>query len=136
MSKGPPRDFTWWQTTFSAAVRDIGHTAVVLAPWRAPLPLTRIWCLFELEASLSAGVPLELLLGPREERAFSSELARGGALRRVVDALGRIDVASAEATVEADRVAILEAVERSLGCHEARAGGRLRHLSLILSGAS
>ena len=33
----------WWSTTFRDAIRDMGHTVMVLAPWRKPVPLTRAW---------------------------------------------------------------------------------------------
>ena len=36
----------WWQTSFTQAVGTIGHTALVLTPWRSPVPLRRAWCLW------------------------------------------------------------------------------------------
>ena len=35
----------WWSTEFKQSIHSIGHTVMVLAPWDAPLPLTRAWCL-------------------------------------------------------------------------------------------
>ena len=31
----------WWSTAFAAGIQTIGHTCLVLSPWRDPLPLTR-----------------------------------------------------------------------------------------------
>ena len=31
----------WWSTAFAAGIQAIGHTCLVLSPWRDPLPLTR-----------------------------------------------------------------------------------------------
>jgi hypothetical protein len=36
-------DFSWWCTTFKSALKEIGHTVMVLAPWRDPILLTRAW---------------------------------------------------------------------------------------------
>jgi len=36
-------DFNWWCSTFKSATEDIGHTVVVFAPWKDPIPLTRGW---------------------------------------------------------------------------------------------
>ena len=44
-----PQD--WWSTAFAAGIRAIGHTCLVLAPWRDPIPLKRAWCLWELVRS-------------------------------------------------------------------------------------
>jgi hypothetical protein len=34
-------DFEWWTGTFKSAIRQFGHTVVVLAPWDDPEPLKR-----------------------------------------------------------------------------------------------
>ena len=33
----------WWGTAFKDAIRIIGHTVMLLAPWDKPVPLTRAW---------------------------------------------------------------------------------------------
>ncbi len=52
------RTFEWWATTFKEAVEEIGHTLCILLPWDKPVPLTRVWCLFEISCSkkLSIGI--------------------------------------------------------------------------------
>jgi hypothetical protein len=35
----------WWSTAFASAIKEIGHTVLVLQPWHAPVPLERSWCL-------------------------------------------------------------------------------------------
>ena len=42
------RGFDWWSTTFRGAIGSIGLTLLVLAPWRAPVPLRRAWCIWEI----------------------------------------------------------------------------------------
>lgn len=31
---------------FETAVKEIGHTVMVLSPWNDPIPLKRAWCLY------------------------------------------------------------------------------------------
>jgi len=62
----PAREFSWWQSVFSESVARIGRTVVVLE-WQRPLPLERIWCLWEMFCSLPP-VRLELAL-PASSRA-------------------------------------------------------------------
>ena len=49
----PSRPFEWWQTVFRDNVRRIGHTLVVLE-WERPLPLQRVWCVWEMFCAASA----------------------------------------------------------------------------------
>ena len=51
-------DFDWWATTFRTAIQEIGKTVLVLLPWHAPIPLTRVWCLFEIYCSCNLAVAL------------------------------------------------------------------------------
>ena len=37
-----------WASTFKEAVRQMGNTVMVLAPWDHPVVLTRMWCLVRL----------------------------------------------------------------------------------------
>ena len=48
----PSRPFAWWQTVFRANVERIGHTVVALE-WERPIPLQRVWCLWEIFCSTS-----------------------------------------------------------------------------------
>jgi hypothetical protein len=36
-------DFSAWCETFKSAIKQFGHTVMVLAPWSDPIPLTRGW---------------------------------------------------------------------------------------------
>ena len=46
--KAPNLPQLWWKTTFTSAIKMIGRTCLLLAPWSDPIPLTRAWCLFEI----------------------------------------------------------------------------------------
>ena len=53
------RGFDWWSGTFRMAVKHIGLTLLVLAPWRKAVTLERAWCIWEVRpvACLSRGPP-------------------------------------------------------------------------------
>ena len=36
--------FKWWKTTFQQAIAKIGTVLLVMSPWNAPIPLTRVSC--------------------------------------------------------------------------------------------
>ena len=56
------RGFDWWSTTFRQAVKTIGRTLLVLAPWTAPVPLTRAWCIWEIFCTVDTDTELRVLL--------------------------------------------------------------------------
>ena len=82
--------------------------------WEYPAPIGRIWCLFELYQAIEAKVKVDVQLAPRCEREFRFALHDGGLLR-VEDALAGIDAEMAEASVESDRVLILNDIKKRVG---------------------
>jgi len=82
--------------------------------WEYPAPIGRIWCLFELYQAIEAKVKVDVQLAPRCEREFRLALHDGGLLR-VEDALAGIDAEMAEASVESDRVLILNDIKKRVG---------------------
>jgi tetratricopeptide (TPR) repeat protein len=106
-----PQD--WWGTTFKDAVEKIGHTAMMLSPWDAPVPLTRAWCLWELYCTVLAGARFSVLLGPAERAAFEGALVDDFDV--VLAAFANVDVREAEAGSAADQTMILTAAETAPG---------------------
>ena len=103
-----PQD--WWATTFGEAIARIGHTVMVLAPWDAPTPLPRAWCLWELHCPARApGARFSVALGPAQRRAFEEALLADD--MALLDAFARIDVRRAQAGDPRDRAMILGVVE-------------------------
>ena len=103
----------WWGTTFKDAIGEIGHTVMVLAPWDAPEPLTRAWCLWEVYCSVDTGAEFGVALGPEERERFEAGLLEDSGV--LLDAFAAIDVADAEAGNPADRDMILDAVRATEG---------------------
>jgi hypothetical protein len=50
----PTLPSAWWSVAFAAAVRDMGHTVLLLQPWNAPVALSRSWCLVRPDAARRA----------------------------------------------------------------------------------
>ena len=44
----PSPPLEWWCETFRSAIRDLGHAVMIIGPWNNPIPLTRVWCLWEV----------------------------------------------------------------------------------------
>ena len=95
-----------WAATFQAAVAQMGHTVMVLAPWDDPVVLTRLWCLWELHCTASApGARFSVALGPAQRRAFEGALLTDN--MALLDAFARIDVQRAQVGDPRDRAMIL-----------------------------
>ncbi|KAG2428040.1 hypothetical protein HXX76_012024 [Chlamydomonas incerta] len=88
-----------------------GGVLFSMAPWRNPLSVKRVWCLFEALTALSISREINLLTDPFDSTAKVDTLLPLFT-RQVVDML---DVRNAEATVEKDRDYILNLAERTLG---------------------
>ena len=56
-----------WSEVFRSTIQTIGHTLPIMMPWRAPINLTRAWCVYEIFESVNARVEATFLL-PRRER--------------------------------------------------------------------
>ena len=63
-------DFNWWCGTFKSAIKQFGHTVMVLSPWIDPIPLTRAWCLFEIYCSVITNSKFEVAMSKNEQESF------------------------------------------------------------------
>ena len=70
-------------------------------------------CLFEIFNAFSEELNMTVQLTPRDEDAFMQALNRDGPTH-VQNALSRIDVESAEASVDSDRALILECIQKRI----------------------
>ena len=94
----------------------IGQTVMMISPWSEPLPLMRAWCIWELYCTESVGAPFAVCLGPAEQDALEAAiLGNSSGYERVLAAFAAVDVGSAEAGDERDKVMIMEHAERSEG---------------------
>ena len=58
----------------------------VMDPWHKPMPLSRVWCLWELFCAHKAGKQLEVVNGPESAASFRDAIASEG---RFTEALVR-----------------------------------------------
>ena len=79
--RGDTIPFEEFEKAFRSRVHAIKHVLALLSPWASPLNLSRVWCITELYiADGTAGVALDFILPPSEERAFSEKFASKGKL--------------------------------------------------------
>jgi len=106
----------WWTDTFLDAIRSIGNTCLVLAPWDEPIPLTRAWCIWEIASVVRTQTRLDIAVPPTARVAFEGVLLDD--IDRIVMAMSRVDVRKAEASIPTDRDMILRAAEQTVGLSE------------------
>ena len=107
------------QELFGASLRGIGRAVCVLMPWNKPTYVERIWCQFELHTILEQGLEYEMALPPQQQAAFEEHIATsGGSGQEIVKFLSDVDVGSARAREEGDRLAILAVVDAGVGRDE------------------
>eukprot|EP00854_Cymbomonas_tetramitiformis_P010046 gene10046-11888_t len=90
-----------------------GGTLVFCDPWRRPTPVTRVWCLFEMERTISAGGALNMALAPKDVREFQGFL--GTKVDELEADLEEIDVRNADATQPDDKTRIFAQIEETVG---------------------
>lgn len=107
------RDFTWWSTTFKEAIGNIGHTLIFMVPWNSPIPLTRVWCLWELYCTRSTGSNLEILLSSTQTKDFYKSLVVQP--DEASKSVASIDVKTATSYLPEDKEMIFAVIDRSEG---------------------
>jgi len=113
-STAKPKEY--WYGAFQDAIKHIGSTLFVLAPWHAPIAITRSWCIWEVFSSLRCDADFEIALVSSERAAFERALEED--LDSIVVALSEVDAANAEAFDEGDKRRIDEAIRASIGFKE------------------
>ena len=63
-SRDTRRGVTYWTECIKYVVEAIGHTLVLMAPWRTPGALARAWCTYETVVTLHAKKPLSYIVSP------------------------------------------------------------------------
>ena len=67
--------YEWWQTVFKSAIKDIGHTVMVMSPWNNPIPYTRAWCIFKAYCTtLEPKSRFEIAMSAKEREKFIKDV--------------------------------------------------------------
>uniref|UniRef100_A0A7S2VSU8 MalT-like TPR region domain-containing protein n=1 Tax=Zooxanthella nutricula TaxID=1333877 RepID=A0A7S2VSU8_9DINO len=114
--RGETVSFEEFAEEFSSRVRSIGHVLALMGEWRSPMYITRAWCIYELYMATVLGCKLDILMPP----AASDDLVRtmredGRDMDALWQALEKVDVLKAEASVASDKENILCHVEQNVG---------------------
>ncbi len=109
-------EFQWWCGTFQHSIKEIGRTVAVFLPWQNPIPLTRVWCLWEMFISQMTKVRFEIAMSPEEEIRFTEAIANDpDAFNRM---LTNIDVEKSDAMKLSDKEQIFKVIESTVGFHK------------------
>ncbi len=134
----PPQ---WWQQVFSSAIATFGRVVMVMAPWNAPITLTRTWCIFELWACYTSRCRFEVALPASQRLKFLSDIDSD--IGSFHDMLANVNSRSSTCSRDSDRQRIFDAVESNIGFTamdravlETLEGWMLKQLAEQVAGAS
>ncbi|CAB9496610.1 Kinesin light chain [Seminavis robusta] len=102
---------------FGECVKRIGHVLAMMAPWNAPVYITRVWCIFEIfTAHTTEGCKLDIVMPPKEKLSLEQDVVESGeGINAVYETLGNTKVENAKSSVTSDRLAILGQIEYDVG---------------------
>jgi tetratricopeptide (TPR) repeat protein len=95
---------------FGVRVARIGHILAMMAPWNEPLYLKRIWCIFEIYTANEKGCDVTIVMPPDQKKQVKEDIV--GELYKALD---KTKIEDAKASVEQDRLAILDKVQSGPG---------------------
>ncbi|ORY27051.1 TPR-like protein [Rhizoclosmatium globosum] len=107
------KKFEWWETVFMNAVKSIGNVVMVLEPWSDPIPLKRVWCIFEVYACNLTNSQFQIAMTPETEKLFLDGLQDDAQGYHTV--LSNVHCLQSESWNPADKKAIVEVVKRTTG---------------------
>ncbi|KAK3272611.1 hypothetical protein CYMTET_19104 [Cymbomonas tetramitiformis] len=113
-----PKEYeTSVEEVLSLAIRNTGKTLLVASPWPSPVAFRRLWCLYELFATVMAGSDLILCFPFAELKRM--ETASVETLASFLHAIGSIDSKLAETSLREDHSELTQLLkDASLEGHE------------------
>lgn len=118
IAAGETVPFETFQREFQRRVEGIGHVVAMMAPWRAPVYISRVWCDFELYTATQEDVRVTIEMPPREAHDFLGALEQGTGLDEMWKVLDDLSVEKANASVKEDRDRILQLIRDGPGYHQ------------------
>eukprot|EP00928_Gymnodinium_smaydae_P096017 TRINITY_DN8384_c0_g1_i4.p1 TRINITY_DN8384_c0_g1~~TRINITY_DN8384_c0_g1_i4.p1 ORF type:complete len:776 (+),score=138.37 TRINITY_DN8384_c0_g1_i4:49-2328(+) len=113
--------FEQFREEFADRVSSIGHVVAMMAPWFDPVYTKRVWCDFEMYTAASMGpdkCKISVIMPPAEAADMRDTLTSGPISNpKMWEALQQVKVEDAQASVEEDKVRILDLIESSTGFH-------------------
>jgi len=108
--------FEDFRDVFKNRVKEIKNIVALLSPWREPLYLKRVWCIFELFTADDYKCKLSIQMPKRETEDLKRSIynSRSGVKinNEIYNALAGTEIEKAEASVDSDRINILNIVNK------------------------
>lgn len=103
----------WWSTRFAQAVCDIGSTILISLPWQDPLPLKRVWVIWEIFCSHQMGARFDIAMPEEAMSDFRQALINS--FDTVQTALSKVDVGLSVAYHKTHQDMVHSEIERTIG---------------------
>lgn len=109
--------FAEFRMHFGETVEGVGRVVAMMAPWRKPGYLTRVWCVFEMFTVInSPHCEISIVMPPQEVADFAATLLAPDTDFDVIwETLASVEVENAVASVAVDRDQILELIRSDEG---------------------
>lgn len=101
---------------FERVIQYTQSTVMLMEPWWCPRAPTRVWCLFEGNATLRYGGKLQAVLGSAQENLL--RLSLGKKFSELEAIVSGVDSRTADATGEDDKTRIFAAIEQLPGQYD------------------
>jgi hypothetical protein len=92
-----------------------GELVLCLHPWRSPILLTRMWCIFEIFRCLALGIKVSAVVSPGDAADIADYVHTGG---KLADAVVSLDGQVATASFPADKDIISRTIQKTVGFEE------------------
>ena len=110
----PILDFNTWNHNFHHTISECNRTVLVLSPCTNPIPLTRIWCLYEMYHTAESKRNFEIGMNSNDEKMLENSIKTYGK-EAVHHILQSIDTKKSECTIENDKQLIFQFIENTIG---------------------
>eukprot|EP00035_Acanthoeca_spectabilis_P012643 m.229104 g.229104 ORF g.229104 m.229104 type:complete len:639 (+) comp15675_c1_seq1:293-2209(+) len=106
--------FETLEQEFVGQIKSCGEVLVVAWPFYDPLVIKRAWCIFEVVAAKTHGVPITVVTPPTEEARLVDRILEKDGNEILIKVMMTIDSSKAEATVPEDLANIRRLIERGV----------------------
>ncbi|CAJ1427936.1 unnamed protein product [Effrenium voratum] len=103
----------WWSTRFAQAVGDVGSTILVSLPWEDPIPLKRVWVIWEIFCTNQMGARFDIAMPKQTMDDFRKALI--SSFNKVQTALSGVDVGLSTAYHVSHQEMVHDEIKRTIG---------------------
>ncbi|CAK9012493.1 unnamed protein product [Durusdinium trenchii] len=103
----------WWSTRFAQAVGDVRSTILVSLPWEDPIPLKRVWVIWEIFCTNQMGARFDIAMPKDTMDNFREALINS--FTTVQTALSGVDVGLSSAYHKSHQEMVHDEIRRTIG---------------------